>query len=115
MPPPLRRRGAFWLWLGSEAAVLADADWSFLRGHLEDDLIDFEAEVIDGLADEVAVAVADVLELFGGNSYVQGATTDVGKARRFQPGLKALAVDFFLERTQDPNPLVQNGCRDWNK
>jgi hypothetical protein len=39
----------------------------------------------------------------------------MGETRRFQPSLKALAVDFFFERAQDPNPLVQNGCRDWNK
>jgi hypothetical protein len=101
--------------LGSEAAVLADADRSFLGWHLEDDLIDLEAEVIDGLTDEIAVAIAYVLELFRRDSYVEGTSADVREACWLQPGFKALAVDLFLERTQNPNPLVQYGCRDWNK
>ncbi len=86
--------------LRSKAAVLADTYGSLLRRHLEDNLVDLETEVVNGFADQIAVSVADMLELFGGNSYVEGTSADVGEARRFQPRLKALAVDFFLERTR---------------
>ncbi len=44
-----------------EAAVFADAGCVGSRcGGLEPDLIDLEAQVLDGLLDEVGVAVADV-------------------------------------------------------
>ncbi len=101
--------------LRRKAAILTHPHRSFLRRHLEHHLVDLQAQVIDSLADQIAVSVADMLELFGGNSYMQCASADVGESRRLQPCLKALAVDLFFERTQNPNPLVQNGCRDWNK
>jgi hypothetical protein len=95
--------------LGRKATVLADADDGLLRGHGEDDLVELEAEVVDGFADEVAIAVADVLELLGRDADVQGSSADVGEAGRLQPRLIALTVDLFFERAQNANPLVQHG------
>ena len=98
--------------LRTEAAVFTHTRRGLLRRNLEDDLVEFEAEVLNGLVDVIAVAIADVLEGGGGNAHMQRATVDVREARGLQPGLKALTIDLLFQRAEDPNPLVQDGCRD---
>jgi hypothetical protein len=63
--------------LRRKAAILAHPYRSLLRWHLEHHLVDFKAQVIDRLADQVAVPVANMLKLLGRNSHVEGASADV--------------------------------------
>jgi hypothetical protein len=95
----------------SEAPILAYAlrVGILLRG-FELDAVDVERKLFDGLFDEVGVLVADVLELRGGDADVESFFHHPREPRRFQPGLKGLAIDLLFERTQDADPLVQHGA-----
>src|SRR5215469_6934910 len=98
--------------LRTEAAILAHTRRDLLRRNLEDNFVELEAKGFNGLVDVIAVAIADVLEGGRGNAHVQRTTVDVREARGLQPGLKALTVDLLFQRSEDPNPLVQDGCWD---
>ncbi len=99
-----------------EAAVLAHlgaAGVLLRRG--EGDRLDLEAEVVDRLLDEVGVLVADVLKLCGGDADIERLARDVREPRWLQPGLKGLAIDLLLERTEDAHPVIQYGGRRRNE
>jgi hypothetical protein len=98
---------------GSESTVLADLAGAggvgILGGGLEDDVLDLEAEVLDGLLDEVGVAVADVLELCRGDAHKERVAGDMREARGLEPRVVGLAIDLLFERRQDANPIIQYG------
>ena len=85
------------------------------RRNLEDDVVNFEAVVVDGFRVEIGIAVADMLELGGRDAYVEGAFGDVRVSGGLEPGFKALPVDLLLERAKNANPLVQNSRGYWDK
>ena len=85
------------------------------RGLLEDHRIDLQPHVVDGLTDQVAVAIAYVLELRRRDAHIQCAFHDVAEACRLEPRLKGLSIDLLLERAEDAYPLVERGGRDGNK
>jgi hypothetical protein len=101
--------------LRCKATILAYANWNLLRRYLEDHLIDLQTKILDRLTNQVAIPVADMLKLLRWNPHMECPFTDVREARRLQPRLKALAVDLLFQCTKDPNPLIQNGSRNWNK
>ena len=69
---------------GCEPSILAHAHsgWIFLRDD-EGNVIEFQVEGIDGLLDEIAIAIAYVLKLGRGNAHEKHPAIDVAEARRF--------------------------------
>ena len=111
-------RGALELWLGCGAKPPSSrtrARRDPAAGWLKDDVVELEAEIVDGFLDEVAVAIADVLELRRGDAHEEVFASDVGEARGFEPGLERLPVDLFFERAEDAYPVIQHGGRCRNK
>jgi hypothetical protein len=101
---------------GSETAIFPDAgSVGILLRRLEDDGLQLELEVFDGLLDEVAVGLANLLELGRRNADVKRLARDVGEAGRLQPGVEPLTVHLFLERSKDSHPGVEYSCRSGDK
>ena len=70
------------------------------------DIVDVEVLQLYGFLNEVAVLVADVVELLCRDSHVEGLSGDVAVTGGLEPRLKRLAIDLLFERTQDAYPLV---------
>src|SRR6185437_3140454 len=74
---------------GTETPVLAlRRHGRILFGGHEADVVEIERLHVDRFLDEVAVLVANVLELGCGNTNVQGAAGGVAITRGFEPRLK---------------------------
>src|SRR6185312_1439187 len=108
-PAPLRNVGAV-ARQGRESAVLAHARRSgILLRSCEVDGVDLKAEVVDRFLNQVRVPLADILELRRGNAHKERLALHVREARRLQPRLERMAIDLLLERTENADPLIQNG------
>src|ERR1700733_4770750 len=99
-------------WDRSEPSILAHPNRVrvFLRDH-KLYIIEFEMERIDGFLNQVPIAVANVLKLGRGNPHKKHPAGDVAEARRLEPGIKRLPVNFLFESTQDPSPRIGHGGR----
>src|SRR5208283_4582141 len=102
----LRRRGGILPCFGG-ADTFAVAALRFVGYEL--DVLELKAEVVDGLADEVAVSLADMTELRVGHADEQDAALRVIEARRLQPGFVGGAVDFFFQRVENAHPRIDRG------
>jgi hypothetical protein len=95
---------------GREAAVFTDTRrGGIVLGDFKLDIVDLEAELLDGFFDEVAVLVADVLELGRGDADEEGLSDRAGVSGWLEPGLEGLPIDLLFERTENADPMVQHG------
>ena len=74
------------------------------------DVLELEAQVLDGLADQVAILLADVAEVGVGDT----CTNSVGPCRMaeaggFEPGFVGVPVDFLFQRIQYEHPRIGRG------
>ena len=96
---------------GREPAVLAHARRAgVLLRRGEDNRVDVQRQVVDGLLDQVGILLSQVLELGRRNAHIECFARDVGEPRGLEPGLIRLAVDLLLQRGEDADPLIQYGC-----
>ena len=72
-------------------------------------VLKLEAEIFDGLTDQVAVAFADLAELRIGDAHEQNRTLRVIVARGLEPGFVGTAIDFFLQCVENPHPRIGGG------
>ena len=110
--------GRVWTVAGKrgEAAVLAHTGRSrILCRCLEGDRVEFEAETLDRLVDQVAVAVADMREVFGRDAHEECAVDHAREPHGLKPCLERLPVDLLFERAEDAGPLVRLNKRRRNK
>src|SRR5690349_14597329 len=72
-------------------------------------IVKFQVQVLDRFLDQIAVLVSDVFEL--GRRYLddQDLAVCVAVARRLEPRLIRVAVDFLFERLEDASPGVRGG------
>ena len=73
------------------------------------DILILQAEILDGLADQVAVLLADVAEVRIGHAHEQDRSLRMTEARRLEPGLVGMAVDFFFQRIKNEHPRIGRG------
>src|SRR5215470_6866465 len=74
----------------------------------------FEAEVVDGLLNQVGILVAHMTKLGGGNAHEEDAVAGVTIAGGFEPGIVRVAVDFLFQRIEDAGPRIRNDGRRCN-
>ena len=87
---------------GTKAAVFAlGRNRRIFFGRHKADVVNVESINVDCFLDQIAVLVADVLELGRGNTNIEHPAGDVAKARGLQPGLEGLANDLFLKRRKN--------------
>src|ERR1019366_2186365 len=93
---------------GTKTAVVAD--WSrgrIVPGRYELHVLGAEAEIVDGLLDQVGVFVAGVAKLHRRNANEENASAGVTVAGGFQPCVVGMAVDFLFQRIEDARPWVR--------
>ena len=66
----------------------------------------FEAEIFDGLADQITVAFADVTELGVRNPYKQNRTLRMIVTGGFEPGFVRGPIDFLFQCIEDEHPRI---------
>ena len=76
------------------------------------DILELEAEVVYGFADQIAVSFADMAELRIGHADEQHAALRMVEASGLEPGFVGSAVDFFLQRVKNSHPRI---CADASK
>src|ERR1700733_888183 len=105
-----RRRGGRVSRQRAKAAVLSlrRDGRIFVRGH-EDHVVKLEALQIDRFLNQVAILVADMLKLGGGNTHVKRASRCMTVTCGLEPRLIGLADDFFLEGPENLKPWIE--CR----
>ena len=96
---------------GPEATVFAHRRlrWIFFHGD-ERDVVEFELEQIDRFLHQIAVLVADVLELLRRNAHVEGAAGDVAVSSGLEPGFEGLAIHLLFKGRQNLYPGVNRRC-----
>src|ERR1700733_10587980 len=106
-----RRRGRM-CWQRREAAVFAlrRNRWILLRSD-EADVIELQRLKVDGLLNEIAVLVADVLELRRRHAHVKRAASGMRIASGLEPSFEGLAYDLFFQGREDLEPGIENRCR----
>ena len=97
---------------GAEAAIatLRRNRGVFLGGD-EAHIVKLQRLQVDGFLNQIAVLVADVLELGRRHADVERAARGVAIARGFEPGLERLTDDLLFEGGQNLNPGIKDGCR----
>ena len=95
-----------------EAAVLAlrRNRGVFLGGH-KTDVVQLQRLQVDGLLNQVAVLVADVLKLRRRHAHIERAARDVTVASGFEPGLERLANHLLLQGRENLKPGVESRRR----
>ncbi len=103
----IRRRGGH----GTEAAVMPHRGCRriILWSH-EFHVIEPEAQNVDRFLDQVGVLVARVPELDGRNAHEQHASARVAVARRLQPRVVRVPVDFLFQRIENARPRIRGEC-----
>ena len=69
----------------------------WIRGRDEFNILEFEAEVIDGFVNQVCVFIADLLELGRGDIDEKLHSFGMAIARRLKPSVVGVAVHLFFE------------------
>src|SRR5580704_6673648 len=98
--------------VGREAAVVADGSRRFIvtqRNELY--LLILEAEVVEGLLNEVGIFVAYLTELRLRYPDEKRASARVTVAGGLQPGVVGVPVDLFFQRVKDAQPRI--GSKSW--
>ncbi len=72
-----------------------------------------EAEIVDGLLNQVGVLVAHVAELCRGHAHEEHASAGVTVAGGLQPGVVGVAVDLFFQRVKDAQPRIRS--KSWTR
>ena len=70
------------------------------------DILKLQAEVVHGLADQVAVAFADMAELGIGYAHEQHGALRMIVAGGLEPGFVGSAVDFFFQCVKNSHPRI---------
>ncbi len=81
-----------------------------LGGH-KAHVVELQRLQVDGLLNQVAVLVADVLKLRRGHAHIERAAGDVAVARGLEPGLEGLADDLLFEGRENLEPGIECCCR----
>ncbi len=82
----------------------------FLGGH-EAHVVELQRLQIDGFLNQVAVLVADVLELRRRHAHIERAAGCVAVASGFEPGLEGLADHLLFQCRENLEPGVESRCR----
>src|SRR5580658_5042456 len=95
----------------SKATVFAHRGLRWIRFHSDKgNIVQIELQQIDRFLHQVAVLVANMLELFGGYADVERTACDVTVTGGLQPGFKGLAIHLLFEGCQDLYPGVNRRC-----
>src|SRR6185437_9556125 len=81
-----------------------------LFGRHKADVVKLHALKVDCFLDQIAVLVADVLELRRGNAHIERAAGRVTVASGFEPGFKRLPNDLFFQSRKDLEPGIESRC-----
>ena len=96
----------------AKAAVLAlRRNGRVLFGRHKADVVKLQRLKVDRFLNQIAVLVADVLELRRGNAHIERAAGRVTVTGRFEPGLKRLPNDLFFQRRKDLEPGIESRSR----
>ena len=112
--PECVRRG------GRKAAVFAWLARALRHGGIvleshELHIVELQLEFVDGLLDEIAVAIADVLEVCGGDADEEDASVEMTDAGRLEEGVEGLPIDLFFQCPEDACPWIDDSRAGWNK
>ncbi len=105
---------------GGKAAILAGFAGTLRNGGivLEGDelyVVELELELVDGLLNQIAVPIADMLEVSGRNAHEESPAIEMAHPRGLEEGIEGLPIDLFFQRTEDACPWVDDGRAGWNK
>src|SRR5437868_9394738 len=98
----LHRNGLRW-------RTLRNYGWIFFNGD-KLKIFEFEAHVIDGLKDQVAVLISDVTELSRGYADKHHLAHRMAEAGGFEPGFVRMMVNFLFQGAENAHPWVYLGC-----
>ena len=111
-PCARRRRGGRVRRHRAEAAVLAlRRNRGVLLGGHEAHVVELQRLQVDGFLNQVAVLVADVLELRRGHAHIERAAGGVAVARGLEPGLEGLANHLLLQGRENLEPGIESRSR----
>jgi hypothetical protein len=95
-----------------EAAILAlRRNRGILLGGDKTDVVQLQIQLLDGLLNQVAILVAQVLKLRRGHAHIQRAPHYVAVSSGFEPGLERLADYLLLQSCENLKPRVYS--RRW--
>jgi len=95
-----------------KAAVLARRrNRRIFLGRDEADVIQLQRLQIDGLLDQVAILVADMLELRRGHAHIERAAGHMAVTGGLEPGFKGLANNLLLECCENVDPGIERRRR----
>src|ERR1019366_5466072 len=82
---------------------------ALLRIRHELNILIFQAQVLDRLADQVSILLANVAEVGVRHFHEQRRTRRMAEASRFEPRLVGVAVDFLFQRIEHEHPRIWRG------
>src|SRR5271155_2952418 len=108
---------AGWPWgsnqhLTRETAVMTDRSVrGIILGGNEFHIFVSQAEIVDGFLNQVGVLIAHVTELGSWNADEENSVAGVAVARRLEPGVVGVAVDFLFQSVEDSRPGIRDDGR----
>src|SRR5208283_1825731 len=73
------------------------------------DILELQAKVVDRLADQVTVSLADMAELRVRHSHKQDMALRMIEAGGLEPGFIGSAIDFFFQCVKNSHPRIGSG------